>query len=130
MSKNRKSFLLISDKSNEYWYDVLKDAISDLGNIRYENYSNLPSDHNFEVYDLVIVNLKDFEESIQFTSNLLLEFPNSKIVIALGIPTWRRVRKIFLNGASDYLVTSLDREKLRGQINTIFTNLALMKGAK
>ena len=122
MPTHKYFILLISDQDRGYWHDLLNEAISDLGKIDFRKNKGILYKSDYGTYDLIIIDVKDFNKAINLTLKLRAKYSFLRIIIVVGIPTWRRVRKMFLSGAADYLVNSINKEKIRDQIVNIINN--------
>jgi response regulator of citrate/malate metabolism len=116
------SFLLISNQKRGYWHNHFKQAISSLGNLDFIQHVDELLIADCGIYDLIIIDVKDIDKAIELTLELRAKNRDLRIVIASGVPTWRRAREILLAGAADYLIKSLHRNRLQNQVLDVLNN--------
>jgi two-component system, OmpR family, response regulator len=104
-------FLLIGD-NKDHWRMVLQSALSSLGEM------DVCSQHKSlefalaKEYDVVILDAAAVEDEQPLISQLRSRKRRLPIVVVTAAPAWKRARKVFLAGATDYILKSYDKEEL------------------
>lgn len=113
------TFLLVGDTIEKGWTLALKQALSSLGNLEVMSEGELESSFLRNSYDVIVIDAGVVNEAALLASHLRSQYPGVPIVIATASPTWRRARKALRAGAADYIRKSLDRKKLRAEIEAV-----------
>lgn len=113
------TFVLVSEEEETLWPQVLRRALSPLGELRILSEDKAVQVVTTSPTPLVILDAAVVRDVAGLTSRLKRERPDLHVVIATASPTWRRARQALQAGASDYIRKSLDEEELRAQIEAV-----------
>lgn len=111
MIKNQQ-FLLIDGASDQSWHHMLKETLSPLGELRTGNEKQAITMILEEDYELVIVDALAVSSVSLLVSRIRAQRPEARVIVATASPTWRRARKAFQAGATDYIHKTYNREEL------------------
>lgn len=119
----RYSFLLIGTTTETRWPKVLKDALSPLGELHIASERETIRAVSEREYDVILVDAGAVQDIIQMIGRLRSQQPRARIVVVTASPTWQQSRAVFRAGAADYIRKSLDKKKLRTQIEAVLQPL-------
>ncbi|MEM4168160.1 MAG: response regulator [Candidatus Caldarchaeum sp.] len=119
----RYSFLLIGTTAETRWPEVLKDALSPLGELHIASERETIRAVSEREYDVILVDAGAIQDLIQMIGRLRSQQPRARIVVVTASPTWQQSREVFRAGAADYIRKSLDKGKLRAQIEALLQPL-------
>lgn len=115
----RYSFLLIGTTAETRWPEVLKDALSPLGELHIASERETVRTVSEQEYDAILIDAGAVQDVTQTIARLRAQHPRTPIVVVSASPTWQQSREVFRAGAADYIRKSLDRKKLRTQIEAV-----------
>lgn len=116
---DRYSFLLIGAGAETRWPQVLKDALSPLGELHILSEAEAVRIVGEREYDVVLIDAGAVQDVIRLIARLRAQRPRARIVVVTASPTWQQSREIFRAGAADYIRKSLDKRKLRAQMEAV-----------
>ncbi len=106
------TFLLVSNASDDYWGQLLEQALSPLGSVqvcREQDTLTLVLQQNF---GLIIIDAASVNDASQLVSFILSRQAKAKIVVATASPTWKQARRAFYAGATDYMRKLSDKKEI------------------
>ncbi|MGD9091212.1 MAG: response regulator [Anaerolineales bacterium] len=114
-----RHILLIRRERHTLWEQTLSEALAPLGYLERVNEQEALHKFKENSYDLVIVDALDVSDAISITKQLRQAKPDTRVIIASDLRTWRLAREAFRAGAADYITKSLDKFKLLSQIEAV-----------
>lgn len=115
------SVLLISGAQEDYWRQVVEDALASLGTLQFAEEQEALDLVLQQSYDMVIVDATAVVDASSLVSRIKARQPNTRIVVATTSPTWTRAREAFYAGATDYIRKSLDTEEILSALQAALT---------
>lgn len=118
MSK-KPTFLLVSNTSDDYWYQILEEALSPLGSIQIcqeQEILILVLKHRFA---LIIIDATYVSDASNLVFRIRVRQPEARIVVATASPTWKQARKAFYSGAVDYMRKLTDKKEIFSTLRAV-----------
>ena len=112
-------FLLVSDSSDDYWHQVLGEALVTLGSLQVAPESEMTFLLQERPYDVVIVDAGAVADAPKVVSQVRRLAPDTRVVVVTASPHWKIAKAVFQAGATDYLNKSLNKEELLQSFRTI-----------
>jgi len=106
------NLLLISNVEENYWYQVLRDAVSPSWTIKISDENTALDFIRENPFDLVIIDATVVNDFTKLIFKIKQTFPDANVVIATATPTWTRARDAFYAGAIDYIRKSSNKDEL------------------
>jgi DNA-binding NtrC family response regulator len=109
-------FLLVEDSGNQYWTEVLREALAQLGQLSVTRASesiNSIIDGSFQV---VIVDEAASDNLSLLVARIRAQRPEIAVVVATASPSWTGAREVFRSGATDYIRKTFDRNETAAAI--------------
>lgn len=106
------TFLLISDREDSLWFQILARALVPLGELQVVSEKEAVQHILQHTYDAMIVDAAGVDDVSFLVSRLRAQQPQARIVVATASPTWRRAKEALQAGAMDYIRKSLSEKEL------------------
>jgi len=117
------TFLLISDRKESQWSQVLARALAPLGELQVVLEKEAVQHTLQHGYDTMIVDAAVIDDVPFLISRLRAQQPQARIVVVSASPTWERAREALLAGAMDYIHRSTSKEELVSTFENIIARV-------
>lgn len=109
-------FLLIEDSENQYWTEVLREALSQLGSLKATTESKSITSIIDGNYQVVIVDEAASDNLSLLVARIRAQRPEIAVIVATASPSWTGAREVFRSGATDYIRKTFDRNETAAAI--------------
>lgn len=113
------SFLLIGTKTDRLWENCLKSAIDDLGRLEIVSEKKAIQTVTKQQFTVIFIDSNQVADVPRLVSQLHAKCPKIHIIVFTASPVWYRAREALQSGAADYLSKTLDKDKLRSEIQSV-----------
>jgi DNA-binding NtrC family response regulator len=117
-------FLLIEDSENQYWTEVLREALSQLGRVVATTESDSIESIIYGNYKVVIVDEAASDNLSLLVARIRAQRPEIAVVVATASPSWTGAREVFRSGATDYIRKTFDRNETAAAIKATIPKTA------
>lgn len=117
-------FLLIEDSENQYWTEVLREALAQLGSLDATTESKSIESIIGGNYQVVIVDEAASENLSLLVARIHAQRPEIAVVVATASPSWTGAREVFRSGATDYIRKTFDRNETAAAIKATIPKAA------
>jgi CheY-like chemotaxis protein len=103
-------FLLIGPSDADPWQQLLTEVSDDLGNLQTTEEATALALIARHHYDLIVIDAVQVADPYTLVSRIRRQKPEARAVIVTASPTWKRARRAFQAGATDYVSKSMNKK--------------------
>ena len=105
-------FLLIGPSLKDPWQMLLHEVSETLGTLQTTNEAAALDSVARHDYDLIVIDAVRVADPYALVSRIRLKRPQARAVVVTASPTWKRARRAFQAGATDYVQKSMNKETI------------------
>jgi DNA-binding NtrC family response regulator len=109
---NLANFLLIYGASDQYWQEILANALMPLGVLHVVPEEDIQDVLHTRCYSAIFVDASGLHDISALIKRLRLQQLTAAIIVVTASPTWTRARDAFRAGATDYIRKSMDTDEI------------------
>jgi CheY-like chemotaxis protein len=114
-------FLLIGPSAKDPWQQLLQEVSGSLGTLQTSDEAAALASVTHYDYDLIVIDAVRVADPYALVSQIRRERPQARAVVVTASPTWKRARRAFQAGATDYVQKSMNKETILAMLKETLT---------